>query len=119
MRRHLSILIVALFFLAPLSALLPSSAEAQLPACCRRHGAHHCAMFAAMAAPPPGTRWLIAPNRCPLYNSGHLAPVPVFALSHSPAAPALHAALLTSPHATAATLIRPSIPSSRGPPPAF
>ncbi|MGB8096140.1 MAG: hypothetical protein WCF17_03220, partial [Terracidiphilus sp.] len=98
MRRPLSILIVALFAVGPLSVLLPGGTELQLPACCRRHGKHHCAMYAtmaaAMAAPPPGTFWLIAPNRCPLYNAGHLAPVPVFALAHAPAAPGLVAALL-------------------------
>ncbi len=116
MRRPLSILMVALFVAGPLSVLLPGGAELQLPACCRRHGAHHCAMFAAMAAPPPGSSWLIAPDRCPLYNAGHLAPVPVFALSHAPAAPGFAATFLIPAHSFFATLSRPAIPSSRGPP---
>lgn len=116
MRRPLSILIVALFAMGPLSVLLPGSTELQLPACCRRHGTHHCAMSAAMAAPPPGSFWLIAPNRCPLYNAGHLAPVPTFALSHPPAAPGFAATLLVPAHASSATLTRSTIPSSRGPP---
>ncbi len=30
--------------------LLPASDESRLPACCRRHGAHHCAMAMRMAA---------------------------------------------------------------------
>jgi len=116
MRRPLSILIVALFVMGPLSVLLPGGTELQLPACCRRHGKHHCAMMAAMAAPPSGTTWIIAPNRCPLYNPGHLAPVPVFALAHAPAAPALAATLLIPAHSSYATRHRSSIPSSRGPP---
>jgi len=116
MRRPLCILIVALFLLGPLSVLLPGGTELQLPACCRRHGAHHCAMYAAMAAPPPGACWLIAPNRCPLYNPGHLAPVPVFALSYAPAAGSQVATFLIPVRGTSATLLRPTAPSSRGPP---
>src|ERR1035437_4665338 len=50
MRRFFSILMILLFGLGPLSATLPASAESRLPACCRRHGTHHCAMSAKMAA---------------------------------------------------------------------
>jgi hypothetical protein len=116
MRRPLSILIVALFVFAPLSALLPGAADAQLPACCRRHGAHHCAMAAAMSAPPSGTHQFTAPNHCPLYRTGHLAPTPVFALALTPAAAGLAAIRFTATHSVSADLNRPSIPSSRGPP---
>jgi hypothetical protein len=116
MRRPFSILIVALFTLAPLSALLPGGSDAQLPACCRRNGKHHCAMMAAMAAPPSGTTWFAAPDRCPLYGAGHLFPAPIFALPHSPATPSLIASLLSPAPSSPAILYRFSTPSSRGPP---
>jgi hypothetical protein len=44
MRRGLCAVLILLFWLGPLAAMLPASAESQLPACCRRHGAHHCAI---------------------------------------------------------------------------
>ena len=50
MRRGFSIFLVLFFGLGPLSALVDSSADAGLPACCRRHGAHHCAMYAQIKA---------------------------------------------------------------------
>ena len=50
MRRFSSILLILLFGMGPLAATLPASAESRLPACCRRHGTHHCAMSAEMAA---------------------------------------------------------------------
>src|SRR5580658_2019025 len=49
MRRLLSILLLAAFTLplvAPLLALA-QDADAGLPACCRRHGQHHCTMLDA------------------------------------------------------------------------
>lgn len=116
MRRPFSILIVALFILAPLSALLPGSAESQLPACCRRHGAHHCAMDAALAAAPAGAPQFTAPARCPLYRAGNLAPSPVFTLRSAPASAATQAVAAIPSHASSAALFRPRIPSSRGPP---
>jgi len=50
MRRKLSIFLILLFWLGPLAAILPASPESRLPACCRRHGAHHCAISAAIAS---------------------------------------------------------------------
>jgi hypothetical protein len=49
MRRGFSILLVLLFGLGPLSAIAGGE-DANLPACCRRHGAHHCAMTMHMVA---------------------------------------------------------------------
>jgi hypothetical protein len=72
MRRGFSIFLILFFGLGPLSALVDSSQDAGLPACCRRHGAHHCAMSAEMAmraevafdrAPS-----FSAPPTCPLYH---------------------------------------------------
>ena len=44
MRRAFSILLVLLFGAGPLSFAFSASDDISLPACCRRHGAHHCAM---------------------------------------------------------------------------
>ena len=49
MRRISSIFLILLFGLGPLSVFIDSE-EAYLPPCCRRHGAHHCAMAMEMAA---------------------------------------------------------------------
>jgi hypothetical protein len=73
MRRGFSIFLILFFGLGPLSAIVDSSADAGLPACCRRHGAHHCAMYAQIMAmragrgidPTPG---FSAPLTCPLYH---------------------------------------------------
>lgn len=45
MRRGFSIFLILFFGLGPLSALVDGSEDASLPPCCRRHGAHHCAMY--------------------------------------------------------------------------
>lgn len=116
MRRPLSILIVALFAIGPLAVLLPGGTDAKLPACCRRHGKHHCVMNTAMAAPSSGTAWFAPPSRCPLYGVGQLFPAPVFALPHAFTAPGLAATLLIQPPSSFAALHRPNAPSSRGPP---
>lgn len=73
MRRGFSIFLVLFFGLGPLSALVDSSADAGLPACCRRHGAHHCAMYAQFMAMRAGrgidsTPGFSAPPTCPLYH---------------------------------------------------
>jgi hypothetical protein len=49
MRRGFSIFLIAFFGLGPLSVLIDSE-DANLPPCCRRHGAHHCAMAMRLAA---------------------------------------------------------------------
>lgn len=114
MRRPLSILIVALFLLAPLSALIPGAADAQLPACCRRHGAHHCAMGAMSA--PANSHQIAAPSHCPLYRAGHLAPTPVFALALAPAAAGFMATRLVPAYSASAIFHRSRILPARGPP---
>jgi hypothetical protein len=72
MRRWLSVLLVVFFGLWPLTGALEASDDARLPACCRRHGAHHCAMTMKMAAmmveaESGSTPMLTAPMRCPLF----------------------------------------------------
>jgi len=71
MRRALSILFVLLFGFGPLSAMLGASDETSLPACCRRHGAHHCAMplqaTGSMQATGHYAPAFTANSHCPLY----------------------------------------------------
>ena len=72
MRRALAAILVLFFGLGPLTATLQADEDVRLPACCRRHGAHHCAMAAAMGAQMAARARnsqpaLTAPSRCPLY----------------------------------------------------
>lgn len=72
MRRGFSIFLILMFGLSPLSSLVGDSEDANLPACCRRHGAHHCAIAAQMAARAEQARsdktpLISAPMTCPSY----------------------------------------------------
>jgi len=93
MKRILSTLLILMFGLGPLAEALPARSESRLPACCRRHGAHHCAMSAAMAsmadqATPNSTPVLTAPAHCPYYPGSMAASTtPAFAMVASAAAP--------------------------------
>jgi hypothetical protein len=74
MKRILSTLLILTFGLGPLAEALPAGAEPSLPACCRRHGAHHCAISTEKAAKtaqasPSSTPILTAPSRCPYFPS--------------------------------------------------
>jgi hypothetical protein len=83
MRRTLAIFLVLLFSLAPLAAALDTSTgsddDARLPACCRRHGAHHCEMSAQTAAllatAASGRAIAIAPTTCPAFPTSLAATV--------------------------------------------
>ena len=85
MRRVLSILLVAVLGLAPLSALVPGNWSAHLPICCRKRGAHHCEMpedaaARIVAAISGSTATVGAPSRCPQYPGAQSATLtPVFA----------------------------------------
>ena len=125
MRRGIAILLALIFGAGPLTSALPGAEDASLPPCCRRHGAHHCAMAARIEAmraaiERDGRTSVSAPDTCPLY------PGPTFALL----LPAVHA-LTAQPAPLPALAIRlralipdhqagPSIPSrthsARGPP---
>lgn len=67
MRRALSILLVLLFGAGPLSFAFNASDEASLPACCRRLGAHHCAMNNQQAQDVAANAALKARSRCPQF----------------------------------------------------
>ena len=77
MRRSLSIFLMLLLGFGPLAATLEASDDARLPACCRRLGAHHCAMpdalITSMARVESRTPIVTAPSHCPLYPGAALA----------------------------------------------
>jgi hypothetical protein len=79
MRRDLSIFLVLLFGLGPLTATLTADDDSRLPPCCRRHGAHHCAMSDAMMArmvqAASGKPIVTAPAHCPFYPTNSNATV--------------------------------------------
>jgi hypothetical protein len=88
MRRFLSILLVVFFGLGPLMATLPGEDDARLPACCRRSGAHHCAMSSALQSwvlrAESRTAVFTARSHCPSYpNSPGAITAPVHALARA------------------------------------
>jgi hypothetical protein len=87
MRRCFSIFLILTFALGPLSALADGSGDANLPACCRRDGAHRCSMKmrrAAMRALDGSGRTTIGvPATCPAF--------PGLAAMYAAAPPALTA----------------------------
>src|SRR6185437_8098286 len=76
MRRAFSILLALLFGLGPLAAALP--------ACCRRMGAHHCALAShgtTQGAASNGRPAMSAPDTCPYYPRAVMALIaPIHAL---------------------------------------
>ena len=89
MRRALSIILGLIFGLGPLAPAFGASEDARLPACCRRQGAHHCAMAEAMVKSQrenvSRTPVFAAPSHCRNYPDGSvrttspgyaLAPIP-------------------------------------------
>jgi len=124
MRRAASLILVLFFGFGPLAGLLQSSDDARLPACCRRHGIHHCAMAMQMAAmlaqeASGETPILTAPITCPMFPGFLAGPsTPAHALAASaPSLPALVEQSLTPAPASVSPLTgslraRPA----RGPP---
>ena len=124
MKRILSTLLILTFGLGPLAEALPASAESSLPACCRRHGAHHCAMSAEKAAKAAqesssSTPVLNAPSHCPYYPGSMAASTtPAFAMVASAAGPPVLLAQAHSPAASraAARLSQIRTRAGRAPP---
>jgi hypothetical protein len=124
MRRALSIFLVLFFGLGPLAATLPAEDDSGLPACCRRHGTHHCAMSTRMAAAVARAAngdkpILTSPATCPYFPGYTVAPnTPPVALAASQIG---LPDLLVRPHTPSATraaacLRQAGIRAVRGPP---
>jgi len=106
MRRTLSISLILFFWLGPLAAILPADDDSGLPLCCRRHGVHHCAMSARMAAmmvrSANGDKPILtAPASCPYFPGYTVAPTthPLALAASQVSLPVL----LARPHTPAAT----------------
>jgi hypothetical protein len=68
MRRLLASLLLVVISLSLVSPVLASAAKSNLPACCLRHGKHHCAMAAEISTHGgPGLR-----DACPFRTYGSL-----------------------------------------------
>jgi hypothetical protein len=87
MRRGFSIFLILFFSLGPLAATLQAEDESRLPACCRRHGAHHCAMAAMASQAASGDKAIFtAPATCPYFPGYAAGPISTtIALAASPA----------------------------------
>lgn len=86
--------------------------ESNLPACCRRAGAHHCAMAGGDMAPGSGAAVQPVPQKCPLFPAALTAPgsAPI-AIPKDPGGIAV--ALVSSPCAQPRTEARGSVSFSR------
>ena len=128
MRRLISISLL-LFFLMPIASPLfaANPAEANLPACCRRNGKHHCMMALAMRSPssPPSSRKpALRPanlqEKCPFAPFLTQAPAHLIFTSDEPQA-IFYAGIVSHPacHAQTEARLRISFDRSRqkrGPP---
>jgi len=124
MKRILSTFLILTFGLGPLAEAIPANAESRLPACCRRHGPHHCALSTEMAAkaaqaPPGSAPVLSAPSHCPNFPGLMAASTtPVYAMVASAAGLPVLLAQAHSPAAsrTAARLSQIRTRAGRAPP---
>lgn len=94
MRRALAILLVFAFSLPLIAPALASAPdESQLPACCRRDGKHHCAMFSDAVSVNVSKRVTTVSGKCPCPPFARLALMLPHALSsqHTSAAVARNA----------------------------
>jgi hypothetical protein len=119
MRRALAIALLIAFsspLLLPLMAATRDP-EASLPACCRRHGKHHCSMMMAMRAANSGPAFHAPP--CPFYPSATTPPrLATASLSTSlpPVVEALRASAPPAPTPRRAHAFTGSSNLKRGPP---
>jgi hypothetical protein len=120
MRRGLSIALVLVFLLGPLSAALEGSEESRLPACCRRHGAHHCMMSEQTARMMSGSGPAFSPPaHCPLfpeYRAVTMAPAHALAASVASLPAPLAQAHTPSAARAAALVTQVRTRAGRGPP---
>jgi hypothetical protein len=124
MRRPLAILMVLFFALGPLQGVLEASDAARLPACCRRNGAHHCAMsenmMAALERAMSSSPAFTASATCPSFPGFALGfSTPSHALLASDAAlPVLLEQAYSPIHASSDARLAPVCPRAGRAPPA-
>src|SRR5579862_33070 len=73
MRRVPAVLLLAIFSFSLIGPALFAGAGADLPACCRRGGTHHCAMMDMAQdadAPPSGLSLNTLLSKCPFFPKG-------------------------------------------------
>lgn len=119
MRRALSILLVLLFGAGPVSFAFNSSDEASVPACCRRLGAHHCAMDSRQSAGASGNAAVKARSRCPQFPQHSDARTNSYATAsgfYQPAVPAARENKCSVPAPNRSSSIHFKTPVLRGPP---
>jgi hypothetical protein len=72
MRRAITLLLMLVFSSMLMAPLFASDPEANLPACCRRHGKHHCMMQAVQGSDgPPGLT--AVREKCPCFPARTVA----------------------------------------------
>ena len=123
MRRWLSISLILFFGLGPLAASLSASTDSRLPACCRRHGVHHCAgsmsATSTLAQAPSNNPVVSTPSTCPYFPGYNVASATTtHALASSPLSLPIVLAHSHSPAAVCATarLSQIRTRAGRGPP---
>ena len=120
MRRVLSISLILLLWLPALAALMPEAGDVRLPFCCRRAGAHHCAMSDDASQNDASGPAFSAPSHCPQFPAA--LPVTVSPILNTAAAPADWPALAAGTYTRvarreAARAGRMRAQLDRGPPP--
>lgn len=122
MRRLIGITLLLLFSLPLISPVLALAAvsDANLPACCRRNGAHHCMLKMRQKEPSgPGITLSTIPQRCPAY------PAAITRVQHGdlayPSASLEFAEIVSHPAIKAQTMARARVAldrsrQKRGPP---
>jgi hypothetical protein len=92
MRRLSASVLLLLFSLSLIGQVAFADAGSKLPACCRRLGAHHCAMGHPGATSTGGSLFQAAGRKCPAFPSAPAVPVH----SHSGLLPAGHSVVLSA-----------------------
>ncbi len=125
LRKFIAVLMLAMiggFYAAPLLQAASSDPDAGLPACCRRHGKHHCAMMDRyLKSIDSGTPQIrTTPQHCPFYPHSSSAPGVRYHAGLAPSA-AIFAQVVSHPavHPQTHAVYRLSLDRSRqkrGPP---
>jgi len=72
MRRAIALLLMLVFSSMLIAPLFASDPEANLPACCRRNGKHHCTMQ-RMPGTDGSPGFALLREKCPCYPAGTVA----------------------------------------------